>query len=161
VGCNVQVEYITDSNEIGRIKPVYNPAVNQWWMCDDGRLFYHEYEKIERLQQPQIRTGKEFKAGVNWSEVLSNTMENLRKFKSEEIAVVGNGFATNEENFLLQQIFSEGLKVKNIGVCDRFTQEKDVVYPKFTIKGEKLPNWQGAVDILVQNSRSVKFLKEN
>ena len=159
VGCNVQVEYITDTNEIGRIKPVYNPAVNQWWMCDDGRLFYHEYEKIERLQQPQIRSDKNTRV-VNWQEAFQFTLENLRKFKPEEIAVVGNGFATNEENYLLQQIFSEGLKVKNIGVCDRFTQEKDMVYPKFTIKGEKLPNWQGAVDILGSKLPFSKILKK-
>jgi NADH-quinone oxidoreductase subunit G len=159
VGCNIQVEYIPDSNQIGRIKPLYYPAVNQWWMCDDGRLFYHEYERIERLQQPEIRTVRESKV-VNWQEALQFTLENLRRFKPEEIAVIGNGFATNEENFLLRQVFSEGFKVKNIGICDSFIKEEEVVYPKFTIKGEKLPNWQGAVDVLGSNLPFSKILKK-
>lgn len=158
VGCHIQIEYLAEKNEIGRIKPLYHPEVNQWWMCDDGRLFYHEYEKIERLQQPQIKADQGHR-NVNWQEALQYALENLSKFSPNEIAAVGNGFATNEENYLLKHIFLNGLKAKIIGVCDHYIREQDVIYPRFTIKGEKLPNWQGAVDVLGSENTLSSILK--
>lgn len=159
VGCHIQIEYLAEKNEIGRIKPLYHPDVNQWWMCDDGRLFYHEYEKIERLHQPQIKNDQGHR-DVNWQEALQYAVENLSKFSPNEIAAVGNGFATNEENYLLKHIFLNGLKVKTIGICDYYIREQDVVYPGFTIKGEKLPNWQGAVDVLGSEITLSRILKK-
>ena len=34
-GCNVRVD--SHANKVERLVPRYNPDVNQWWMCDDGR----------------------------------------------------------------------------------------------------------------------------
>ncbi len=159
VGCQIQIEYLAEKNEIGRIKPLYHPEVNQWWMCDDGRLFYHEYEKIERLQQPQIKTEQGYRQ-VNWQEALRYALKKMGEFSPNEIAAVGNGFATNEENYLLKQIFLHGFKTKIVGACDHYIREQDVVYPRFTIKGEKVPNWQGAVDVLGSEHTLSSILKK-
>ena len=46
-GCNVDVHYVLDRPHLNdgarvmRLKPRYNPDVNQWWMCDEGRFGFH------------------------------------------------------------------------------------------------------------------------
>ena len=43
-GCNIDVHYVLDRPHLNdgarvlRLKPRYNPDVNQWWMCDEGRF---------------------------------------------------------------------------------------------------------------------------
>ena len=147
VGCNVQIEYMDEDNQIYRIKPAYNAAVNQWWACDDGRLLYHVYKKLERLGYPLIRKNGSM-VRSNWKNTLLMVRDTLRKYRPEQVAVVGSGYLTNEENFLLQKIFRTGLESPNVCLNDRLHREQDVVYPRFTIKGEKVPNYQGAQDIL-------------
>lgn len=159
LGCSVQLEVLTESNQIARIKPVYHPEVNQWWMCDDGRLLYHKFEELPRLEYPQIREGNELKR-TNWRNAFSAAADALKKYSPDQIAVVGNGYATNEENYLLRLIFGDGLGSKNLAVNDKFVKEKDEVFPGFTIKGEKLPNLQGAQDMLGKKLTFGKLLKE-
>ena len=46
-GCNIDVHYVLDRPHLNdgarvmRLKPRYNPDVNQWWMCDEGRFGFH------------------------------------------------------------------------------------------------------------------------
>ncbi len=147
LGCNIQIEAMAEDNRIYRIKPLYNAEVNQWWMCDEGRLLYHQFEKLERLEYPRIRKNNELKR-ANWCEALQAVVEGLKQFSPDEIAVVGNGYATNEENYLLKKVFSEGFGVQKFVLNDKIRKEEDAVFPGFTIKGEKLPNEQGARDML-------------
>ena len=35
-GCSISVEVLR-RGDVKRIRPVFNPDVNQWWMCDTGR----------------------------------------------------------------------------------------------------------------------------
>lgn len=159
VGCTIQVEALAEQNEIYRIKPVYNPEVNEWWMCDHGRLFYHRYQELERLEFPQVREKGELKR-VNWRQAVTQVVENLKKFRPEEIGVVGNGFATNEENYLLKTVFEQGLGISQVAFDENFVQEDDTVYPQFTIKGEKVPNQQGALDVLGSKRTLKKLLQQ-
>ncbi|MFZ0390989.1 MAG: molybdopterin-dependent oxidoreductase [Calditrichia bacterium] len=159
VGCNIQVEYMQENNEIYRIKPVHNPDVNDWWMCDDGRLFYQKYANLKRLEFPQLRRDGALHR-ANWVEARKSAVENLKKQKEGSIAVVASGFASNEELFLLKKVFSEGLKVKLFAIDDNHPREEDVVYPRFTIKGEKAPNLTGAADMLNTETTFSEILKK-
>lgn len=40
-GCSVTVETLRQG-EIKRMRPRYNPGVNDWWMCDTGRFSFHD-----------------------------------------------------------------------------------------------------------------------
>ena len=147
VGCNVHIESMEEDNQIYRIKPAYNARVNQWWACDDGRLLYHVYRKLERLEYPLVRENGKLRHS-NWKQAFQAVRDRLTAYKPEQLALVGSGYLTNEENFLLQKIFREGLNARHICLNDRYPREADVVYPKFVIKGEKVPNFQGAADTL-------------
>ncbi|RMI25829.1 MAG: hypothetical protein D6681_01255 [Calditrichaeota bacterium] len=159
VGCNIRIESMEEDNRIYRIKPLENMEVNQWWMCDDGRLLYHTYEALERLEYPLIRTDGEFRRG-HWRLTLKAVVKQLKEFAPEEIAFVGSGYATNEDNYLLQKIAREGFGTPNVAIDDRYHAEEDIVYKKFTIKGEKLPNYQGARDMLDTKLTFSKLLKQ-
>lgn len=159
VGCNVEIEYLEENNRIHRIKPLFNAEVNQWWMCDDGRLLYHTYHKLQRLEYPLLRKMAELQRG-HWRLTLKEVARKLKEFPPEQVAFVGSGYATNEENYLLQKIARQGLRCENIAIDDTFYREEDLVYKKFTIKGEKLPNYQGATDMLATNLSFSDLLKK-
>src|SRR4029079_15958417 len=42
---------------LARITPRYNPAVNDYWMCDIGRFDYHWIEGDDRLRRALVRSG--------------------------------------------------------------------------------------------------------
>jgi NADH-quinone oxidoreductase subunit G len=159
VGCNVEIEYLPENNRMYRIKPVYNADVNEWWMCDDGRLLYHAYNKLERLEYPMVRKNGELQRG-HWRLSLKSVVNKLKEFSADQVAFVGSGYATNEENYLLRKIAREGVKTGNVALDDKFYREDDIVYKKFTIKGEKLPNYQGAADMLKTGKTFSAVLKE-
>jgi len=52
-GCNVMTG--GRDGTFLRMEPRENPAVNQWWMCDAGRLGYEAANAPTRLETPQIR----------------------------------------------------------------------------------------------------------
>ncbi len=159
VGCNIQIEYLEEDNNIYRIKPVFNADVNEWWMCDDGRLLYHTYQKLNRLEYPSIRKNGELQRG-HWRLTLKEVVKKLKEFPAEAVAVVGSGYATNEDNYMLQKFAREGLGVQTVAIDDTFSQEDDIVYKRFTIKGEKVPNYQGALDMLQSELTFSKLLTD-
>src|SRR3989338_3943604 len=59
-GCNIDIHYVldrpylADGARVMRLKPRYNPDVNQWWMCDEGRYAYKAIDQA-RLVQPTSR----------------------------------------------------------------------------------------------------------
>ncbi|MFQ5583528.1 MAG: 2Fe-2S iron-sulfur cluster-binding protein, partial [Calditrichia bacterium] len=69
VGCNIEIDYMEEDNNIYRINPMYNQQVNEWWMCDEGRLLYHSYKKLNRLQYPLVKSGGELQR-TNWKTAL-------------------------------------------------------------------------------------------
>lgn len=46
-GCAVKVSH--NQNDVYRIKPVFDEAVNGYWMCDDGRKTYKHIGRADRL----------------------------------------------------------------------------------------------------------------
>ncbi len=158
LGCNIQIEFMAEDNHIYRIKPVYNQDVNQWWMCDEGRLLYHTFDHMKRLEYPMVRQGNQLKR-VSWKEAFTAVVDGLKKFAAEEIGVVVNGYATNEEAYLLKKVFSEGLGVSQFALFDKYRKEEDDVFPKFTIKGEKVPNIQGVRDMVGKTVTLTTLLK--
>ncbi len=147
VGCNISIEHLEEDNRIYRIKPVENQQVNQWWMCDEGRLLYHQYDNLERIEYPGVRQNDTL-IRSSWQKAYKAAQAQLRQFDSEAIAVIGSGFATNEANYLLQLLARKALKTQNVYVNDHYSREDDIVYAQFTINGDKVPNMEGARDML-------------
>jgi NADH-quinone oxidoreductase subunit G len=146
-GCNIVVGYHPRRNEILRHTARTNMDVNQWWICDRGRGGFHEVHDERRLLWPMRRPNGGAPARVTWNEAIPEISRVLRdvvaRHGARGVGVIGSGTLTNEEQYLTRAIFREGLGVANLDFPRR--PQKEVVYRKFTIEGDRDPNARGAV----------------
>lgn len=97
-GCAINVDH--EGNTIYRLRPRYEPRINKWWACDEGRLAYPRYATDRIIRgRVGIRTGKERTlppreaalAGAGWlHEVVA---------KGGRVAVLVDGSLSIEEGF--------------------------------------------------------------
>jgi len=144
-GCNIVVGYHPRRNQIVRHTARTNMDVNQWWICDRGRGAFHEVHDPRRLVAPQRRR-EGATATVSWNEALPAIAQALRevvvRHGARGVGVLGSGTLTNEEQYLTRAIFRDGLGIANVDFPRR--PQKEVVYKKFTIEGDRDPNARGA-----------------
>ena len=100
VGCNVTVEH--RRGKIKRLKPRFNPAVNDYWMCDHGRSTHERYQRLPRLSA--VRVPAESGAGGGWKEALDLVHRELRQADGKKVAILGSGFLTTEEAHVLARL---------------------------------------------------------
>jgi len=62
-GCNSILE--TRDNVVVRMRPRSNPEVNQWYLCDEGRLNYKWLNPAARVEAPLVRQAERL-AAVDW-----------------------------------------------------------------------------------------------
>ena len=97
------------NNEILRQTPRYNPDVNDFWMCDLGRLTTFKHVNVEgRIKTPMMKKDDGL-VEVGWDEAIARVASESKVFKKSEIAALGSAYATNEENSLFQKFASEVL----------------------------------------------------
>jgi NADH-quinone oxidoreductase subunit G len=103
-GCNMHVG--VRNNEILRLEPRTNMKVNDYWMCDAGRLGEYHYVNDDRVERPVIsRDGVQIEVG--WTEAYEAAASAIRSVKPNEVAFIGSGYATCEENYLLMKLARE------------------------------------------------------
>ena len=144
VGCNITVEYKTDG--VYRLKPRFHEDINQYWMCDDGRLGYHYVNSEERLQLPLKRVEGEL-TPTHWADALALITEKLSETEAADVVVIGSAQGTNEDNYVLQQFAHDVLKTTQLGLFGQLPGEEHK-FPQFTIEADKNPNTAGARTIL-------------
>jgi len=137
VGCNSRVD-LDAKNQIKRIVPRQNDAVNKSWMCDHGRLSF-DYVHENRLQKPKVH-GKD----ATWKEARRAALELLSSPGSVALISAWN---TNEAMKSIREFLNaefSSIPVYGYGG----TIEADLVFPGFTISGDKNPNSAGMKQIL-------------
>ncbi len=102
------------NNKILRIEPRENLKVNDYWLCDWGRLNTTKMVNDEelRITSPMLRLDessleKEVLIDVNWDEAISKSISYLKKYESSEIMFVASPFSTLEDNFALKKFAKE------------------------------------------------------
>jgi NADH-quinone oxidoreductase subunit G len=102
VGCNVTIEH--RRGEIKRLKPRFNPEVNDYWMCDHGRGSFERSQEIARLDAPRVRRDGAL-TSASWKEATDAVYHKLRgRNLTGAVAFLGSGNLTTEESFLLSQL---------------------------------------------------------
>ena len=151
-GCNVDLHFVLDRPHLNklnkgarlvRIKPRYNPDVNEWWLCDEGRYGFGWLDKA-RIKKVQQGTSH---ADATWERALtaiSTTLQELGKGNDTGngggIAVIASAQLTNEELFLIREILQNSLGARvSANVPDKPGSADD-----FLIKSDKNPNTRGA-----------------
>jgi len=130
VGSNIHVE--TRRGEVMRVLPRENEAINECWISDRDRFSYTGLYHPDRLQQPMIKQGDDWKV-VDWETALHYATEGLERVKQasgeQQMGALASPSSTTEELYLLQKLM-RGIGSSNI---DHRLQQLD-----FT-DGDKMP----------------------
>src|SRR5215472_6131931 len=139
-GCNIDLHYLLDrphlneGNRVVRVKPRYNPDVNQWWICDEGRYGFGWIDR-GRLDTVRRRNGE---GAVDWEQALTAIAASLAG--GVRIGVIASAQLTNEELFLIREIFQKGLGAQVSASVPEPPGSSD----QFLLKADKNPNTSGA-----------------
>ncbi len=138
-GCNIEIYH--REGKIYRFQPRHNAAVNDYWMCDAGRLTYRELQTEGRLTQPLVRAEREFRTAP-WAAALGLVAGPLMDFATSQpgsIGVVVSARASNEEIFLIRRLAAK-LGARLAGVS---WSPADAFHDDFLVKADKNPNTRG------------------
>ena len=152
-GCNMDMHFVldrphlNDGSRVVRIKPRYNPDVNQWWLCDEGR---YGFGWIDQGRLKKVRGPSADGADATWEQALSAISTVLAGLVKEQdggrngagsrIGVIASAQLANEELFLIREIFQGALGSQvSASVPERPASSDD-----FLIKADKNPNTLGA-----------------
>ena len=113
-GSNLIVQVKAD--KVMRVVPLENEAVNECWIADRDRFSYEALNSPQRLTQPQIKQGGQWKA-VDWNTAITYVADGLKRIKTEfgpeSIGALATGHRTVEELHLLASLV-RGLGSENI-----------------------------------------------
>ncbi len=154
-GCNIDLHFVLDRPHLNdgarlvRIKPRYNPDVNQWWLCDEGRYGFGwvDRARLTKVRGPEIngegRRDRE-QTGEQALTAISETLAELGQRhdgngEGAGIGVIASAQLTNEELFLIREVLEGQLGARvsaSVGEQAGFADD-------FLIKGDKNPNTRG------------------
>jgi len=97
-GCNIIVE--TRDNTVMRLRPRSNEQVNEFFMCDYGRLNYRWMNRRDRLESPSV-LGPGGHKEVAWEVALDGA---VRILKGKRVFVLASPNLSNEALWLLSRI---------------------------------------------------------
>ncbi len=104
-GANLVVQ--VKNHQVMRVVPLENEAVNECWLADRDRFSYEALNTDDRLTQPMIKQGGEWRT-VDWTTALDYVCSSLGRVKSEHgagsIAMLAQATSTNEELHLLARL---------------------------------------------------------
>ncbi|MDH4120455.1 MAG: molybdopterin-dependent oxidoreductase [Deltaproteobacteria bacterium] len=105
-GCNITVDH--NDGKVERLKPRENKDVNQWWMCDEGRLTYRKAnDKTLRLTEPLARV-KGALVPAAWNALLEAVAGKVKDLSAsgDQVVAVADLDSTLEELFLLKNLLA-------------------------------------------------------
>jgi NADH-quinone oxidoreductase subunit G len=146
------------ADQLARITPRFEPAVNGYWMCDIGRFDYHWIESDQRLRQPLIRgdrAGAErgTEAGghrpASWHDAMMALAQRLpARGDAAGLRLLVSAHASLEELFLVRRIAEElELDSRGVALSWRCREKEQPAHTKFRIPAVEAPNVTGARDL--------------
>lgn len=102
-GCNIDLW--TRDNEVLRITPRHNPEVNDYWMADEGRFAYEQFNQ-NRVSRPSIALDGNNQTHTSWNNAIETFAEVLEAHNPDQLAVIGTPHASVEENYTFNKFFN-------------------------------------------------------
>ncbi len=113
-GANLIIQ--VKSNQVMRVVPLENEAVNECWISDRDRFSYEALNGEERLKTPMLKQGGQWKE-VDWQTALEYVANGLKQIKADHsasaIGALLSPHSTLEELYLATQ-FVRGLGSDNV-----------------------------------------------
>ena len=138
-GCNMIVE--TRENVVVRLRPRPNEDVNGFFMCDYGRLNYRWLNRLDRVEQPLVRSrAGEPLATVEWELALRAAAELLR---GRRAFVLASPMLSNEALYLLGRL-AELTGGAGAFRVDRGPEAPLRGFPDLSLRADRAANVAGA-----------------
>lgn len=139
-GCNIRAG--VRNNEIMRLEPRPNPNVNDFWMCDYGRLEAYPDVNQDRINGAILRTNG-VENQVSWEEAVRVTAEKLKSYKAEEVLFIGSAMVPVEDNYLFLKLARQKFGKQDVKFIPHIEGEDD----RLLLRADKTPNALGATVI--------------
>lgn len=147
-GCSMRIDH--RDGAIFRLLPRRNVEVNRSWLCDEGRLTFHQLNG-ERVQRPLMKGSERVQASVTWDEAVRSIDSRLKEIRdasgAEQILGFASPSATNEGLFLFKRYLREvGASRFDFRLdCEdkNVVEEEDQILRHF----DKHPNSMGAIKL--------------
>ncbi len=149
-GCNVHLGVA--NNQVYRYVPRRNDAVNETWMCDEGRMSYKQIGAPDRVQEALVRSAVGGLVSTKLEGAIAAAATKLRAATSGGagvVAALASAHATNEDLFVLRR-FCEALGTETMGVAVPIGRADELL-----IKAEKAANGAGARALGFKDAQSV------
>ncbi len=171
-GCAVTIDH--NDGQVWRLKPRYNPGVNDWWMCDQGRFGWKYVHDPQRLDRLIVRRGRE-EESVDWSALpeiaRGRFAQVIEKDGPAKVGALLSPFMSCEEAWLLGRFIRRMAPEATLALGPVPVEGQDETFPKsqkarksvsqddeisggdgdavkFTIRAEKCPNRRGVEMVL-------------
>jgi NADH-quinone oxidoreductase subunit G len=97
-GCNIEIHH--KNERAWRLVPRHNPDVNKYWMCDEGRLTYHE------LREKRLAGALVGGLPAGWDRAISAAADRIKVAIKDpaSIGIVLSAVSCNEDNFALAKL---------------------------------------------------------
>jgi NADH-quinone oxidoreductase subunit G len=145
-GCNIEVHvnrrrpHHAEGRRVARLKPRFNPAVNQWWMCDAGRYGFKFVDDADRLMTPSRREG-DTAVPITWDEAITAVVGALTGPAVERVGALASPKMSNEDLFALRRVVErQGIRQVGFRVPPAEPGDQD----DLLIRADKNPNSRGA-----------------
>jgi NADH-quinone oxidoreductase subunit G len=134
---------------LARITPRFNPAVNDYWMCDIGRFDYHWIEGDDRLRRALVRNERGEQDPVDMREALAKIADRVTaNGGTSALRFLISAHASIEELFLIGRLGGAfGLPEDGVAISWRVRQKPQAAATKFAIPPVDAPNVRGAQDL--------------
>jgi NADH-quinone oxidoreductase subunit G len=136
-GCNTIVE--TRDNVVVRMRPRVNQEVNQFFLCDEGRLNYRWLGRRDRVEFPHVRQGTAL-APVDWDVAMDAAVGVMR---GRRVFVLASPGLSNESLYLLSRIVERSGGSGAFRVRQGTEAPLDGV-PDLALRADRAPNGRGA-----------------
>jgi NADH-quinone oxidoreductase subunit G len=133
-GCNVHLEHF--QGELKRYRPRFNPEVNEYWMCDAGRLSYREVNLGRSLE-----IAIDGERGLQWPRAARSAASRLKDATaSGGVAFVASMQASTEALVAAREFAERVLGGATVYLSGKGDGDSDA----FLIRADKNPNRAGA-----------------
>jgi NADH-quinone oxidoreductase subunit G len=140
-GCNIDIHH--RRGELFRFRPRFNAEVNRYWMCDEGRLSYKNFQGEGRLLHAMARQ-EDVWARASVETVAHTIVDRLRAivtaFGPSAVRGIVSAEATCEEMHLFRRLMREGLQADAGGFQ---WSPPDAYHDDFLIDADRNPNTAG------------------
>jgi NADH-quinone oxidoreductase subunit G len=143
-GCSMRIDH--HDQQIYRLVPRRNSAVNASWMCDEGRMSYKRVAMATRLRAPFLREHDK-RTSIPWEKALDQAARRIREAREPagEILAIATPAVTTEELYLFGKFARQVLKTPHIDYrVSSTTEHPSELEDKVLRRLDRFPNSRGA-----------------